>query len=58
MKANTNIRYSYNSYRQGTPRRYPNSASMQDIRNRIVDALLSAAITVAAVAVVLFLLVL
>lgn len=58
MKTNTMNRYSYYACHRGTPDRYPNCASMRDIRNKIVDTLLAAAITVAVVAVVLFLLVL
>lgn len=58
MKTNTVNRYSYYACHRGTPARYPNCADMGDIRNKLLDALLAAAITVAVVAVVLFLLVL
>lgn len=58
MKSNTMNRYSYYACHRGTPARYPNCAKTGDIRNKIVDSLLAAAITVAVVAIVMFLLVL
>lgn len=58
MKATNAQQYSYYTARQGTPNRYPNSASIQYIQNKIVDALLAAAITVAMVAILFFLVVL
>ena len=58
MKA-TSIRPSrYVSYRRNTFTPYPNAAVRRRFAQRLVDAALAAAITVAAVVIVLFLLVL
>lgn len=59
MKTNTMKQYNYYAYHRTTPAKYPNSRStLNDLRNRIVDSLLAAAISLAFVVVVLFLLVL
>ena len=59
MKTNTMNRYNYDACRRGAPAKYPNSRStVNDLRNRIVDSLLAAAISLAFVVVVLFLLIL
>lgn len=58
MKTNTMNNVSYYTYHRRTPDRYPNCAKIYDIRGKIVDALLAAAITIGLVAVVLFLIVL
>lgn len=59
MKTSTMNRYNYYACHRGTPAKYPNSRSTAgDLRNRIVDSLLAAAISLAFVVVVLFLLIL
>lgn len=58
MKA-TVIRPSrYVSYRRNTFTRYPNAATAKDLGNKLLDAALAAAITVAVVVIALFLMVL
>ena len=58
MKTKTMSRYNYYSAHRNSPVKYPNSATFRDIRDRIVDALLAAAISFGLISVVLFLLVL
>lgn len=58
MKASNTQQYPYYVSHRRTPNRYPNSAEILDIRNRIVDSLLTAAITVGVVAILFFLLIL
>ena len=56
MKANTANRYSYYACHRPTPSRYPNSVKTRSLWDRLLDTLLGAAITVAFVAIALFLL--
>jgi len=58
MKATYMPPCSYYASRRGTPRRYPNSASRRYFLEKLLDTVLAAAITVAVVAILLFLFIL
>ena len=58
MKATNAHQYPYYTTHRRTPSRYPNSSEILDIRNKIIDSLLAAAITFGVVAILFFLLIL
>ena len=58
MKVSTVQSYSCYACHRSAPSRYPNSASRHYIRHKLLDIALAAAITVAVVAIMLFLIVL
>lgn len=56
MKATAMKSYNYYANRSRTPSRYPNAAARRFSAQKLVDILLAAVITVAVVAILLFLL--
>lgn len=58
MKATYMQPYNYCACRRSTPRRYPNSADRRYFWEKLLDTVLAAAITVAVVAILLFLFIL
>lgn len=56
MKATAMRSYNYYATRRQTPSRYPNAATRRFTVQKLVDILLAAVITVAVVAILLFLL--
>jgi len=58
MKATTAPRYNYYACRRTAPSRYPNAASRRYFWDKLLDTVLAAAITLAVVVILLFLLVL
>ncbi|MBQ9837921.1 MAG: hypothetical protein IJO56_00280 [Oscillospiraceae bacterium] len=56
MKASAMKRYNYYATRNNTPSRYPNAAKREGVLRQLPDILLAVAITVGAVAILLFLL--